>query len=101
MALLCPGCSKKFSESKGFGTHKRYCKDLQDPDSWPKRYNDDNRESSSPKRARNHIDPGDYMSVDEHASDLGNNMESELLLESLSVPQAPPSPVSVSFSGHK
>jgi hypothetical protein len=40
------------------------------------------------------------MSVDERASDLGNNMESELLPESLSVPQAP-SPVSVSFSGRK
>jgi hypothetical protein len=41
------------------------------------------------------------MSVDKHASDLGNNMELELLPESLLVPQAPPSPVSVSFSGHK
>jgi hypothetical protein len=101
MALLCPDCCKKFLESKGFGTHKSYCKDLQDLDSWPKRYNDDNGESSNPKRARSHIDPGDYMSVDEHASDWGDNAQSELLPEPLLVPQTPLSPVSVSFSGCK
>jgi hypothetical protein len=53
------------------------------------------------RRNNDHDNEGeDGMSVDKHASDLGDNMESELLPESLSVPQAP-SPVSVSFSGHK
>jgi hypothetical protein len=104
MGYLCPGCKWTFSELKGLSIHKRYCKDLPGLVSWIKHDNDNNKGSSNPKRARDHgysVDPEDDMLVDEHASDLDDNMELELLLESLSVPQAPPSPVSVSFSGRK
>src|SRR5882672_8704632 len=70
MAILCPACGRRFSESRGLGTHKRYCKDMQGLVTWAKHYNDSDDQAAprSPKRARNHgqglghsIDPEDDM----------------------------------------
>jgi hypothetical protein len=103
MAILCPACGRRFSESRGLGTHKRYCKDLQGLVTWAKQHHDDEAASRSPKRVRNHsyglersVDPEDDMLVDEHASGLGDDAALDLEL-----PPEPQAPVSVSFSGRK
>src|SRR5580698_1307570 len=103
MATTCPGCGRPFSGLKGLATHRnRYCTGMPRLVSWVDKRNDDrDDEQSSSKRARNYIGTEDVMLVDERMSDLGDNAQSELLPEPLSVPQTPPSPVSVSISGRK
>ena len=97
MAYSCPGCSRTFSESRGYGIHiRRYCPDLHNLVSWTEQYNNKGEGSQSIKRPQDQGYPldteSDMMLVDDCAPNLGDN--SELAL--------PPEPLEfISFSGCK